>query len=109
MKQVKIYKIVTIVVFAATVVLAIFIMGNRIGLSDNLDFGAGAYYYADIPNYDEEIAPQELDHHLPKWIFYALFFAWGALMFALWKWIDHRQDDISPDHSPSNRTNVANK
>lgn len=88
MKYPKAYRILTIVVFATTVVIAIYIMLKGLGLADNLDFGAGAYYYADIPNYNEEIAPNELQHKTPKWIFYVLFFAWGALMYWLCKRID---------------------
>lgn len=88
MKFKKAYKILTIVVLATTVVIAIYIMLKGLGLADNLDFGAGAYFYADIPNYNEEIAPEDLKHNVPKWVFYVLFFAWGALMFWLWKRID---------------------
>lgn len=88
MKLKKTYKILTIVVVTATVVIALYIMAKGLGLADNLDFGAGAYFYADIPNYNEEIAPQDLKHNVPKWVFYLLFFAWGALMFWLWKRID---------------------
>ena len=78
----------TAVVVVITVVIALYIMAKGLGLADNLDFGAGAYFYADIPNYNEEIAPKDLEHHVPKWIFYALFFAWGSVMYWLWKRVD---------------------
>jgi len=88
MKLNKAYKILTIVVLTATVVIAIYIMLRGLGLANNLDFGAGAYFYADIPNYNEEIAPEDLKHNVPKWVFYLLFFVWGAFMYWLWKRID---------------------
>lgn len=100
MKFKKAYKILTIVVLATTVVIAIYIMLKGLGLADNLDFGAGAYFYADIPNYNEEIAPEDLKHNVPKWVFYVLFFAWGALMYALWKRIDRGRE--KKDSSPQN-------
>ena len=40
-----IYKVVTAVFVVATLVLAIYIIVNGLGLSRELDFGAGAYYY----------------------------------------------------------------
>ena len=40
---------ITIVVVVVTLALAGWIMANRFGLVKGYDFGAGAYYYADIP------------------------------------------------------------
>ena len=37
-----------IVFYAALAAVVIYIMGNGLGLVNGLDFGAGAYYYADI-------------------------------------------------------------
>ena len=37
------------VIVAGTVAASIYIMANGLGLQDSLDFGAGAYSYADIP------------------------------------------------------------
>lgn len=98
MVNTKIVNILTTVVLVATVVIALYIMAFGLGLSDKLDFGAGAYFYADIPNYNEEIAPvtyqqgfaQRLQH-VPHWLYYVLFFAWGYLMWRLWLWIDKRK------------------
>ena len=44
-----ILRVTAIVLVAVILGLVVWIMLNRIGLSDSLDFGAGAYYYADIP------------------------------------------------------------
>lgn len=37
------------------VLAAIYIMVNGLGLVPEYDFGAGAYYYADIPDYQNVI------------------------------------------------------
>jgi len=85
------YKVATILVVVATLVIAIYIMAHRLGLSDNLDFGAGAYYYADIPDYQKVINDDIYQAKLPYIIYVVLFLAWGALMWKLWKWIDKRK------------------
>ena len=85
-KNHKSFKVITIVVVVITLFLAGWIMANQLGLVKGYDFGAGAYYYADIPT-DQY---SEIDHEgayqtaVPKWIFYVLFFAWGWLMWRLW-------------------------
>ncbi len=89
----KIFKVITIIVVAITLVFAIYIMSDRRGVVDGYDFGAGAYYYADIPT--EQY--QEIDREgaymdtVPKWIYYVLFLAWGWLMWRLWVWIERRK------------------
>lgn len=83
----------TVIVILAVVALCVvlYIMLNQLGLSPDYDFGAGAYYYADIPDYDKIEVPGAYVARLPGWIYYVLFFAWGALMWALWKWVDGRK------------------
>ena len=49
----KIFKVVTILVVVAIVFCALWIMAGRQGLVPGYDFGAGAYYYADIPGYEK--------------------------------------------------------
>ena len=44
-----VFKVITIVMVVITLVLAVYIMLNRKGVVEDYDFGAGAYYYADIP------------------------------------------------------------
>ena len=77
---------------ALTIAAAVYIMVRRIGLNPELDFGAGAYYYADIPTeqYTEIVNEDAYQTSVPKWIFYVLFFAWGWLMWRLWVWIETR-------------------
>ena len=48
-KNHTIFKVITIAVVVITLFLAVWIMANQLGLVEGYDFGAGAYYYADIP------------------------------------------------------------
>ena len=86
----KIFKITTIMVIVATVIVALYIMANGLGLVDSLDFGAGAYYYADIPDYEKIDNGSVYQTATPRWVHIALFLGWGWLMFRLWKWIDKK-------------------
>ena len=88
----KIFKVITIVMVVITLFLAGWIMANRLGLVEGYYFGAGAYYYADIPTeqYSEIVNEDAYQTSIPKWIYYILFFAWGYLMWRLWVWIETR-------------------
>ena len=77
-------------VIVATVIVALYIMANGLGLVDSLDFGAGAYYYADIPDYEKIDNGSVYQTAIPRWIHIVLFLVWGWLMFKLWKWIDKK-------------------
>ena len=44
-----------ILISVATIATTIYIMINGLGLVDSLDFGAGAYYYADIPDFQKYV------------------------------------------------------
>lgn len=83
-------KIVTLVVGGAVLAAALYIMVCGIGLSDDLDFGAGAYYYADVPDFEKTLVPGRFAAALPFWVYVLLFLAWGALMYGVWKWLDRR-------------------
>ena len=87
----KAAKIATVVLAVAIGVLALWIMARGLGLVEGLDFGAGAYYYADIPDFDKIVRGDAYDSHLPLWLAILLFLAWGALMYGLWVWIDRRK------------------
>ena len=90
-----IFKVITIVVVVITLFLAGWIMANKLGIVEGYDFGAGAYYYADIPTeqYSEIVNEDAYKTSVPKWIFYVLFFAWGWLMWRLWIWVENRGKD----------------
>ena len=89
-KNHKIFKVITIVVVVITLFLAGWIMANKLGLVEGYDFGAGAYYYADIPTeqYSEIVNEDAYQTSVPKWVFYVLFFGWGYLMWRLWIWVE---------------------
>ena len=91
-KNHKIFKVITIVVVVITLFLAGWIMANQFGLVEGYDFGAGAYYYADIPTeqYQAIVNEDAYQTSVPKWIFYVLFFAWGWLMWRLLVWVENR-------------------
>ena len=91
-KQHKIFKVITIIVVVITLFLAGWIMANRLGLVEGYDFGAGAYYYADIPTeqYEKIVNENAYQTTIPHWVYYALFFAWGYLMWRLWIWVENR-------------------
>ncbi len=88
----KLLKVITILMVVITLVLAVYIMANQLGVVNGYDFGTGAYYYTDIPAEQyREIAPQgDYQTSVPRWMLYVLFLAWGWLMWRLWVWVDKK-------------------
>ena len=86
----KLYKTVTALAAVTVLGCAVWIMARHLGLSPDYDFGAGAYYYADIPGYERVIRDDVYHTDVPVWVHIALFLAWGWLMYRLWIWIDKR-------------------
>ena len=86
----KIYRVVTIVMIVITLLCAVYIMAHHLGLSDTLDFGAGAYFYADIPEFSKYTGAQLYHTEIPYWIYVLLFLAWGWLMFRFWAFIEKK-------------------
>ena len=86
----KISRVVTIVVVVITLSLSLYIMAARLGLVDSLDFGAGAYYYADIPDFQKYVREDVYKTNVPYWVHVVLFLCWGWLMYRLWVWIDRK-------------------
>ena len=90
-RKAKAFKVVTIVAVVAILACAVWIMAHKLGLASEYDFGAGAYYYTDIPGY-EKIFKEDVYHtSVPYWVHVVLFLAWGWLMYRLWIWIDKRK------------------
>lgn len=85
------YNIITIAVGCLTLLLCIYIMLNGLGLVPELDFGAGAYYYADIPDFEKYMHEGAYSPGLPLWVYILLFLCWGYLMWRLWIWVDRRR------------------
>ena len=87
----KALKWITIIAAGAVVLAAVFIMVRGLGLAPDYDFGAGAYYYADIPDFEKHVGEGAYHSGLPTWAAILLFLGWGALMYLLWIWIDRRK------------------
>lgn len=86
----KLFKAVTIIIVVAVLVIAIYIMVNRLGLVEGYDFGGGAYYYVDIPEFEKIVDQDAYKTSVPVWVHVVLFIAWGWLMWRLWLWIDSK-------------------
>ncbi|MBR1797821.1 MAG: hypothetical protein IJ757_07410 [Clostridiales bacterium] len=87
-----IVKIISFVILVPSFITAVYIMANHLGLQDSLDFGAGAYYYADMPNFWKWTDGGAYTSPVSMWVLILLFLLWGALMYKLWIWIDSRAD-----------------
>ena len=85
-----IFRTVTIMMAVAVLVTAVYIMINHLGLVDGYDFGVGAYYYVDIPNFEKVLSQDAYQAKTPIWVHVLLFIAWGWLMWRLWLWIDRK-------------------
>ena len=85
------FKVATVILAVVTLLLAVYIMINGLGLVDSLDFGAGSYYYADIPEFQKYVRDDAYDSGLPLWLAIILFLVWGALMYLVWVYIDRRK------------------
>ena len=86
----KILPAVTTIMVVAVVICAIVIAARGLGVVEGYDFGAGAYYYADIPGFEKIINDDAYKTSVPLWLHIILFLAWGWLMWRLWVWIDRR-------------------
>lgn len=82
--------IAAIVVGTLVLATAVYIMARGLGLNPDLDFGAGAYYYADIPDYQKTLDWDSYTARLPFWVYLLLFLGWGALMWFFWKRLDRK-------------------
>ena len=87
----KILTAVTVIVAVAAFICAIYIAYRQMGIVEGYDFGAGAYYYADIPGFETLIDEEVYSTQIPIWIHVILFLGWGWLMWRLWCWIDNRR------------------
>lgn len=86
----KIISTVTALVAVAVLLCAGFIVYNRLGLVGDYDFGAGAYYYADIPSFDKILNEDTFQTKVPVWLHIVLFLLWGWIMYRLWCWIERK-------------------
>lgn len=86
----KLGKYIKIVFLFLILGLTGYIMINHLGLVDGLDFGAGAYYYADIPQFAKYVNGDHYVSQTPMWVLIVLFLIWGFLMYRLWTWLEKK-------------------
>ena len=86
----KIIRTATAIIAAAVLICSIVIVTLRLGLVEGYDFGAGAYYYADIPEFEKIMNDEAYRTTVPVWVHILLFLGWGWLMYRLWVWMDSR-------------------
>ena len=86
----KIIRTVTAIVAVTVLICSIVIVTLRLGLVEGYDFGAGAYYYADIPGFEKIMNDEAYKTSVPIWLHIVLFLGWGWLMYRLWIWFDSR-------------------
>ena len=86
----KILPAVTAVVAVTVIICAIVIASRQLGIVEGYDFGAGAYYYADIPGFEKILNEDVYTAKVPMWVHIVLFLGWGWLMWRLWCWIERR-------------------
>jgi len=86
-----IFNIVTVIMAVTIIIGALYVMSNHLGLVEGYDFGGGAYYYVDIPNFDKVLPENAYQAKTPVWVHVVLFIAWGWLMWRLWLWVDRRR------------------
>lgn len=97
-KKIPWIKVLRAAVVTATLGAVFYCMANHLGLADGLDFGAGAYYYADIPEFTKYVNVDAYQSGTPMWVLVALFLAWGGIMYRLWTWLEkngnQKQEDV---------------
>lgn len=84
----KIISTVTAIVAVAVIICATIIASRQMGVVEGYDFGAGAYYYADIPGFETIMNDEAYSAKTPMWVHIVLFLCWGWLMWRLWCWIE---------------------
>lgn len=90
-KKISLIKLITTAIMLPTVGAVIYIMYRGLGLSDKLDFGAGAYYYADIPEFQRFTGGDYYTSGTPMWVIILLFLIWGFVMYRLWVRIESKK------------------
>ncbi len=78
----------------AAIAEAVHIMKNGFGLLEQLDFGAGAYYYADIPGFASLVNGSHYQSPVSMPVLIILFLIWGVLMYRLWAWMESGTNSV---------------
>ena len=86
----KVVGIIGTIIFIIAIITAFYMMYHGMGLLEGFDFGAGQYYYTDIPGWQKYFVPDYYENHVPMSVLIGLFFAWGFLMYRLWTFLDKK-------------------
>ena len=86
----KVVGIIGTIIFIIAIITAFYMMYHGMGLLEGFDFGAGQYYYKDIPGWQKYFVPDYYENHVPMSVLIGLFFAWGFLMYRLWGFLDKK-------------------
>lgn len=79
---------ITLGVMIVAVLAAAVVVAGHYGRIPGCDFGAGQYYYTDIPGWEKYFSVKGVVDNCPRWVYYVLFALWGYAMYRLWRWID---------------------
>ena len=90
-------KKINLIITVLDVVSALYIMANGLGLIAGLDFGAGSYFYADIPNFSQYTDKTVYISETPMWLLICLFLIWGWLMYRIWTYLACRTKSHAED------------
>ena len=72
------------------IVSVVIVMYKNMGLISKFDFGAGAYYHTDIPNFEKYINNSIFKTKFSIWFLITLFLIWGVFVYKLWCYIDRK-------------------
>ena len=65
----KVVGIIGTIIFILAVITAFYMMYHGMGLLEGFDFGAGQYYYTDIPGWQKYFVPDYYENH---WIIFRM-------------------------------------
>lgn len=87
-KHISFWAVSSIIICVISLAAVIYIMAGGLGLQDSLDFGAGAYYYADIPEFEKYLAWDAFQESLPFWVYLLIFIVWWFAVYRIWIAVD---------------------
>jgi len=90
MRKYSVLKIISGLILVLSIFLSVYIVVNNIGLIDSLDFGAGAYYYADIPDFERFVNSNAYESPVSFLLIITLFLAWGFSMYKFWVYLERK-------------------
>lgn len=81
---------IAVVITSAAICTDLIFMITGSGISETLDFGAGAYYYTDIPGFEQMFYQTSYVSGQEEVLLWIVFVLWGILMSLLFYMINKR-------------------